>query len=93
MFANAPAITMIPVVDVTRADAFYRGALGLAPYAVDAPYGIFMGRARARASAFISAGRAWPTTPSALSSCRIWKGSSTRWRPKAWRWSSMISPA
>ncbi len=32
---------MIPVVDVTRADGFYRGVLGLQPYAVDAPDGIF----------------------------------------------------
>lgn len=41
MLGNAPVITMIPVIDVTRADAFYRGVLGLRPYAVDAPDGIF----------------------------------------------------
>lgn len=41
MLGHAPVITMIPVVDVTRADGFYRGILGLQPYAVDAPSGIF----------------------------------------------------
>ena len=41
MLGNAPVITMIPVVDVTRADSFYRGVLGLTRAAVDAPHGIF----------------------------------------------------
>ncbi len=37
----APVITMIPVVDQLRADAFYRGVLGLKLFAIDAPSGIF----------------------------------------------------
>ncbi len=41
ILGNAPVVTMIPVVDLTRADTFYRNVLGLRPFAVDAPAGIF----------------------------------------------------